>query len=93
MRNVTAEPLVMPALTVPHVCTVMREALAVFVTKENPPVVPTVQPLRKIALQQAANAVQKQKKEQDVPVIKGPEVIAGSMAGSLHRYITTILLL
>jgi hypothetical protein len=79
----------MHAPTVPNVCTAKQVVLVVFVKKENLPVALMVLRIRKAVLQQPANAGQKQKKEQDVPVIKGLVVIAGSMADRPWNCITT----
>lgn len=93
MRNATAVHLAAPVPIVPNASIAKLAAPAVFVKKENLPTVLMAPPIKKAVPLQRVNAGQKQKKEQDVPVIKGLAAIAGSMAVEPWNCITTIPLL
>lgn len=71
---------VLPALIAQDANIVRLEELAEFAKSQNPPMGLMVRLLRKAVLLLPGSAGQKQKKEQDVPVIKSLAAIAGSMA-------------
>jgi hypothetical protein len=80
MQNVMAARPVMPAPTVPDASTVMQAAPVAFVIKEGLQEILMVRLPKKAGKWFRASAGPSQKKEQDVPVVQGPAVIAGSMA-------------
>ncbi|QEC41478.1 hypothetical protein [Pseudobacter ginsenosidimutans] len=75
-----AEHPVLPAPIARDANIVRLEEPAGFAKSQNPPMGLLVRLLRKAVLLLPVSAGQKQKKEQDVPVIKGLAAIAGSMA-------------